>query len=301
MERREFVKTGLKGSAVIAMGSVPCIGAGEKKSTVFIAKGSPAEAVTKAVSALGGLGKFIKKDNRVLVKANIGFANPPEFSTTTHPEVVKTVVELCLEAGARRVIVFDHPLGNPELCKKRSGIQDAVKDIKKCVLFMPDKPEKYEKVIVDGASVLKSTEIGIEVLKADCIINLPTGKHHSLTGVSLGFKNLMGLIWDRKVFHQELDIDRAIAELGLVIKPQITIIEMIHALLTRGPQGPGKVQKNINKIIASTDMLAADAVAVKQALWDNRKVEPLSIKHLKEAARLRLGKIKDEDIIVKEV
>jgi uncharacterized protein (DUF362 family) len=208
---------------------------------------------------------------------------------------------MCLEAGARRVILFDHPLGNPEMCKKKSGIQDAVKDIKKCVLYMPGTADKYKKVDVPGAAQLKTTDVGMEVLKASCIINVPTGKHHSGTGISLGFKNLMGLVWDRKVFHQELDLDQAIAELGLVIKPQLTIIDMVHALLTRGPQGPGMVQKDMNMIIAGTDMLAVDAVGVKQASWNNRKTGPLQIKHLKAAARLRLGKIKDQDILVKSI
>ena len=84
--------------------------------------GSPAERTRTAVAALGGMGRFVKAGERVLVKPNIGWDRLPEQGANTHPEVVAELVRLCREAGAARVIVADNPCNDPGRCVERSGI-----------------------------------------------------------------------------------------------------------------------------------------------------------------------------------
>jgi uncharacterized protein (DUF362 family) len=127
-----------------------------------------------------------------------------------------------------------------------------------------------------------------EVLKADCLINVPTAKSHSATGVSLGIKNLMGLVYDRKVFHEKMELNRAIAEQLYIIKPKLTLVDAMNALVTAGPGGPGKVEK-LDTIVATTDPVAADAYTVSLARWYNRSFKGTDVKYIKIAAELGFG------------
>lgn len=288
VSRRQFIKTGtaVAGAALTAN---PVLAQGAKP-TVVVAKGKPAEAVRKAVETLGGMKKFVKQGDRVLLKPNMGFPNPPEWSTTTHPEVVKAVAQLCLDAGAQRVIIVDHPLRDGQMCKERSGIGPIVKGMKGVVVAMLDDKKFYVDKTNTKAAELKTTSVMKEVFRAQCLINIPTAKSHSATGVSLGIKNLMGLVWDRMVFHEKLDLNRAIAEQLLYIMPKLTIVDCVHALLTRGPSGPGKTV-DLNKIVASEDPVAADSYAVGLARWYDREFTGSQVKHIKVAHEMGFGEI----------
>ena len=91
--------------------------------------GQPDAMARAAVMALGGMGKFVKKGDVVLVKPNIGWDRTPEQAANTNPDVVRAVVKMCLEAGAKKVRVMDRPCNDPRRCYKRSGIKDAVESI----------------------------------------------------------------------------------------------------------------------------------------------------------------------------
>jgi uncharacterized protein (DUF362 family) len=289
VSRREFIKTSSAVAAGAALGSNSVL-AQKPKPVVAVAKGTPAESVKKAVSALGGIQTFVKQGDRVVIKPNMGFPNPPEWSTTTHPEVVKTVVELCFEAGASRVIVVDHPLRDAQICKERNGIGAAVEGIKGAVVAMLDDKKFYVNKINDTAVELKTTDVMKEVERANCLINVPTAKSHSATGVSLGIKNLMGLVWDRTVFHEKLELNRAMAELLFYIKPTLTIVDCINALVTRGPSGPGKTV-DLNTVVATTDPVAADSYTVGIARWYDREFKGDQVKHIKYAYEMGFGEI----------
>ena len=286
VSRRTFIKAGAAAAAVHAL-PLPAQPQAAK-SRVVVAKGNPRESVRKCVEALGGIKAFVKEGSRVVIKPNMGFPNPPEWGSTTHPEVVRAVAELCVEAGARRIIIFDNPLRDAQLCREKSGIGEAVKDMKAVVIAMPDDPKFYQETPVPGARELKSTAVAKEVLKADCLINVPAAKTHSATGVSLGMKNLMGLVHDRQAFHEKMELNRAIAEQLLVIRPALTIVSAIYALLTRGPSGPGKVEK-LDTVVASTDPVAADAYTVTLARWYDRKFEGRQVKCIQIAGEMGLG------------
>ncbi len=299
VSRREFIKTGSAVAAGVALSSssVPAQGL---KPVVAVAKGKPAESVKKTVTALGGMKKFVNQGDRVVLKPNMGFPNPPEWSTTTHPEVVKTVAQLCLDAGAQRVIIIDHPLRDAAICKEKSGIGAAVAGMKGVVLAMLNDKKFYVNKTNAKAVELKTTDVMKEVFRSNCLINIPTAKSHSATGVSLGIKNLMGLVYDRMVFHEKLELNRAIAEQLLYMMPKLTIVDCIWALVTRGPSGPGKTV-DLNTIVASTDPVAADSYTVGLARWYDREFKGTQVKHIKIAHEMGFGEIDVAKMDVKTV
>jgi uncharacterized protein (DUF362 family) len=288
ISRRGFVLTGAAAATLAAAGKTNVLAADSVKPVVAVAKGEPGDAVRRVVSALGGMKQFVKSGDRVVLKPNMGFPNPPEWGTTTHPEVVKAIAQLCAEAGARRIVVFDFTLRDAEICKERTGIAAVVKDIPGVVIATPSDAKYYEEKPVPGAKELLTTAVAKEVLKADCLINIPNAKAHSATGVSLGMKNLMGLVWDRRVFHEKMDLNRAVAEQLLILKPKLTVVSAIYCLLKNGPGGPGPVDK-LDTVVGSVDPVAADAYAVGLARWYNKEFKGTDVKHIKIAAEMGLG------------
>jgi uncharacterized protein (DUF362 family) len=272
---------------------------GSSTSKVVVAGGEPSSSVRAALDVLGGIDAFVKTGDRVLLKPNASFPNPPEWGCTTHPDVVVTMAKLSLEAGAKRVLVVDNTLRNPEICFQRSGIRDALDGIPGVHLIAPKQESLYEEVEVPGGKSLHRTGVYREVLEADCWINLPTAKTHSASGVSLSLKNLMGLVWDRRTFHRNLDLDQAIADLAIILKPAFTLMDANYALLTAGPGGPGKVEQ-WNKVVAGLDPLAVDAFTVSLGSWYGRKIRPDQVKHLRAAHGLGLGTIDLEGMQIVE-
>jgi uncharacterized protein (DUF362 family) len=137
------------------------------------------------------------------------------------------------------------------------------------------------------------------VLEADKFINLPTAKSHSATGVSLGMKGLMGLIWDRGALHQ-MNLHQAIADLATVIRPDLTIIDATRAMTSGGPGGPGKTVQ-LDTVIAGTDPVAVDSYAVGITQWYNKSFSGKSVKYIVAASELGLGEIDTAKMQIKEV
>ena len=291
INRREF----LAGTVKIAAAGM-CAGISRNafteelpETTIAVASGKGASAVRAAVEALGGMKKFVSPGAFVVLKPNIAFPNPPKWGTTTSPEVVRTVAELCLEAGAKRVFIVDNPLGGaPMKNVERSGIGEAVADLKEVKIAMMTERQKYSVTENSEMGELKTVETMRILAKADVLINIPTAKAHNQTGVSLGLKNLMGLIWDRKVFHQEMNINRAIGELAVYIRPKLTIMDASRALLNNGPTGPGTVQP-LDKVIVGTDPVAVDTYTLTLAEFNFRRMTAEQVPHLKHAEILGVG------------
>ncbi len=138
--------------------------------------------------------------------------------------------------------------------------------------------------------VLDRVEVLKEVLDSQVLISLPVTKSHSATGVSMGIKGLMGLIWNRTSFHDKYNINQALADLATVIKPQLTILDASRALVSGGPGGPGEVQKP-NLIIAGVDPVAVDSYGVTVAPWYGQNFKGRQVEHLLVAHQRGLGKI----------
>ena len=297
--RREFLKTAGAGLAIGVAGRPDWLLAKEDYDLAVIS-GDPAAATQKALEALGGISRFVKNGQRVVLKPNMSFANPPDRGSTTHPAVVVTVAKACLEAGAQRVMVLDYPLRKGELCLERSGMLDAFKSIKGVHVLALEEKKFFREIKVPQGKVLDRVEVMREVLESEVLINIPQAKSHSATGVSLGLKGLMGVIWDRYSFHAKYDIDQAIVDLATVIKPQLTILDATRAMVSGGPGGPGEVAKP-NLIIAGTDPVAVDSYAVTITPWYGQNFKGRQVKHLLNAHQRGLGKIDPESLkILKE-
>jgi len=287
--RRRFLKTAAAGVALGLSGSSLFSEAKEEYDLVAIS-GEPVAATRKAIEAMGGISRFVKKGQRVVLKPNMSFARTSDFGATTHPLVVATVAQACLEVGAKQILVLDHTLQRAELCLERTGIREACKNIPGVhVLTLQDR-KFFREIKIPQGKVLERVEIMKEILDGQVLINLPVAKSHSATGVSLGIKGLMGLIWDRESFHTQYNINQALADLATVIKPQLTILDATRALASGGPGGPGEVKKP-NLIIAGVDPVAVDSYGVSVVPWYGQNFKGRQVEHLLMAHQRGLGKI----------
>lgn len=256
-----------------------------------IAKGgSPADNTIKAIQALGGIERFVKKGNKVVLKPNCLAANPPEIASTTNPAVMEVVVKMCLQAGAREVLVVSH---DPERSFQISGVMETCSRAGARVVAANSR-DLYESVPVLRGRLLQNVEIIKEILDADVFINIPIAKHHSEAGLTLGMKNLMGINWNRGYFHQN-GLHQCIADLSTVVKPDLIIMDANRILLTNGPGGPGQTRED-KTVIAGTDPVAIDAYS---ATLFNRT--PQDIRHIQYAYELGAGEINLKKLNIKEI
>jgi len=286
--RRGFLKTAGAGTLALAAGAVAQDAGVAGKSEVFVGKGGAAEMLPKVIEKMGGMGRFVKSGGRVLIKPNMSFANPPDWATGTSPEAVHTVARMCLDAGAKRVIVCDNTLRDPEMCKEKTGIAAALKDLKGVVIFVPKQDNLFVTVSNEKAKALTTTDVVKEVTVADTFISLPCAKSHSAAGVSLNLKGMMGLVKNRGAMHSEMDLHTAIAEMLYYMKPHLSIVDATRALLDNGPGGPGKVQE-LNTFVAGTDPVAVDSYAVTLASWYGKTFEGRQVQHIRIAGELGFG------------
>lgn len=258
MNRRNFLK--LSGLVISLHPLLPKNLWAKEMSVVAMAEGRDYGAITRmAINALGGMGRFVKAGNTVAVKPNMGWDRKPEQAATTHPTVVRAIVEECLKAGAKRVKVFDNPCNDMRRSYENSGIPAALKDLKNVDVRYVEE-ERFKKVNLKG-TFLKEWELYSDALTADVFINVPIAKHHSLTSLTLGLKNMMGIMGgDRGFIHRQ--IEDALADVNSVVKSHLVVIDATRILTAHGPTG-GSLRdvKIVNKVIASTDIVAADAYA----------------------------------------
>jgi len=296
MTRRKFLK-GAASGIVLGLTGGPSFSIAREEVDLAVVSGDPAAATKKALEALGGISRFVKKGQHVVLKPNMSFTRTPEFGATTHPLVVATVAQACLEAGAQQVLVLDHTLHRAELCLERTGIREACKDLSGVHVLTLQERKFFREIKIPKGKVLERVEVMKEILDSPVLINLPVAKSHSATGVSMGIKGLMGLIWDREVFHSQVNMNQALADLATVIKPQLTILDATRALTSGGPGGPGEVKKP-NLIIAGIDPVAVDSYGVSIVPWYGQTFKGRQVEHLLIAHQRGLGKIDIEQLNV---
>jgi len=268
------------------------------KTDIAVVKGDIETAVRKSVDMLGGISRFVKKGNRVVIKPNMSFAVGPERASNTHPLVAKTIAALCREAGAARVLILDNPLAPEERCLEASGIYAACESLEKGMTHMVSNPRSFREVEINNGQTLKKTEVMKEVLSADVLIAAPVAKSHSGAGVSLTMKGMMGLIQNRSVMHRR-GLHECIVDLASLLTPQLAIVDATRVLTTGGPGGPGKVIIP-ETIIASTDMVAADAYTVAAFEWYGKTYAPNQVKHIRLAHERGLGRMDIENLKVRK-
>ena len=261
-----------------------------------VARGAdPASITEAALAALGGIERFVRSGNDVIIKPNICTDYyGPEYAATTNPAVVATLVKLCLGAGARRIRVMDTPFGGTaESAYAVSGVAEAVAAAGGEMELMS--PVKYAKTAIPEGKNITEWDVYTDILTTDVLINVPIAKHHSLAVVTLGAKNLLGVIRSPNRMHARLG--QRVADLVSLIRPTLTVIDAVRILMANGPTG-GSLNdvKAANTVIASHDIVAADAWG---ATLFERKGENIS--YVKAAAEMGLGTLDLNSIKIEEI
>jgi Uncharacterized conserved protein len=305
MDRRQFIRDALLWSAgaTLAVPRFTFSAETPAKTTtpsplLSVAKGDDyAALVTRVLQPLGGMGKFVRPGDRVVVKPNIGWDRTPEQGANTNPIVVQTVVKQALAAGAKKVLIFDHTCNEPRLCYTNSGIERAVKEINdsRAVIEHID-PRKFVPVDIAKGKAITRWELYKDALDCDCYINVPIAKHHGFVRLTLGLKNIMGVMGgNRRSIHQELA--QSLADLNTVIRPKLTIIDATRIMINNGPKsGNPEDIRRLDTLVASSDIVAADAYAT--TLFG---LQPDAISSTVAAYNMGLGEMALDRIKVMEV
>jgi uncharacterized protein (DUF362 family) len=225
---------------------------------MVVAHGSDPEAnVRAALERLGGMKRFIDKDDVVVVKPNIGWDRTPAQGANTHPAVVAEVVRACREVGPKRLIVSDCPTSDSKKAFRLSGIDKAAAEAGAEVL--PPEDSRYHTVEISPR--LGTWDILEPFVIATKLINVPVAKSHILTGVTAGLKNWIGITAKlRMSFHG--DLQKSIAELAALMRPTLTVVDASRVLMDHGPQGGNLADvKQMGMVAAGTDPVALDAWA----------------------------------------
>jgi uncharacterized protein (DUF362 family) len=249
-----------------------------------VQNGEPRALVAQALENLGGMSRFVGKQDVVVLKPNIAWDRTPEQAANTNPELVAEVVRQCWQAGAKRVIVTDVSCNEPRRCFQRSGIQAAAR-AEGAEVILPD-ADHFREVDMGGV-VLKSWPVFTPFLEADKVINLPIAKHHLLTGATLGMKNWYGILGgERNRLHQQ--IHQSLVDLASFMLPTLTLMDCYRVLMRNGPTGGNPEDVSVKKtLVAGTDPVAIDAYVAK-AYWN---LDPEHLSYLAMAAARGLGTV----------
>lgn len=293
MQRRDFLKMGFAVGAAFSLdnlsGLFPAADAAEETPSqgqpalVAVRMGTCTAMLDAALAALGGIGAFVKQGQSVVIKPNCAWDKGPEMSANTHPELVGRMVKLCREAGASRVIVFDHACDAWQRTYRNSGIQEAVEKNGGEMVTGADE-SMYREHDNPLARNLKKAKVHQAILDADVFINMPVLKHHSGARMTACMKNAMGLVWDRGFFHSH-DLHQCIADAVLLRKPDLNILDAYAPMLRNGPKGKDENDLiDTHALLAGTDIVAIDAAASK--LLGNKEGD---VRHIDIAAAMGLG------------
>ncbi|HEX3008315.1 MAG TPA: DUF362 domain-containing protein [Bacteroidales bacterium] len=248
------------------------------------ARGGEAEVMfEKAIASLGGMKAFVKKNQTVVVKPNIGWDVTPEKAANTNPNLVAKIVQHCLQAGAKEVFVFDNTCDNWQKCYTNSGIEKAVKDAGGKIVS--GKSESYyQEVKVPKGVKLKNAKVHELILSSDVFINVPVLKSHGGATLSMSMKNLMGVVWDRGFWHKN-DLHQCIADFATYRKPDLNIVDAYRVMKKNGPRGV-----SVEDVVTmKAQLIGKDIVAIDAAATKLFGLEPSSIGHIVNAEKLGLG------------
>jgi uncharacterized protein (DUF362 family) len=305
LSRRQFIKGAAVGATLPLLSKpLPWCGslvhAAEEADLVIAKNGSPSQLLQAAMAPLGGMGRFVKKDQRVVIKANIAWARTPEQACTNNPDLLSALIKMCYDAGAKRVAVWDHTCDNYQFTFSRSGLKETAQKAG-ADIFSGHGHNVYKQVEVPKGKKLKKAEVLRDVVEGDVFINFPLPKHHFATELSLGLKNLIGIVWDMEQLHK-IDLHQCIADINTIRKPDLVVVDAIRILTTNGPKGPGKTE-DIGEVIASTDLVAVDAYSATffKHFKTGKPFRPEEIKFVKNAYDLGLGQIDLSKVRVKKV
>ncbi|OGP89053.1 MAG: hypothetical protein A2157_02410 [Deltaproteobacteria bacterium RBG_16_47_11] len=218
-------------------------------------------ALRQSIGLIGGIQNYVKKGSRVLLKPNLLFGKSPEKAVTTHPSILRGMIQIVREAGGVPSIGDSPSVGSLTWTAEKAGIK-AVADEMKCPLVEFNRPALPPK---GGGTTFKQLEVDQAVLEADVIINLPKFKTHSLTLLTLGVKNLFGCVpgpkkplWHLKAGKDQKTFAKILVDIYEVIRPSLTLLDGIVGMEGNGPNSGRPIP--IGLILASGDSLSLDQI-----------------------------------------
>jgi uncharacterized protein (DUF362 family) len=293
MKRRDFIRNsvglGVLSGAAMSFGSINGLIAGETEAMqlpydmVAIKGGGAAEMFDKGIASLGGMKQFVKQNQTVVIKPNIGWDSTPERAANTNPDLVARIVEHCKRAGAKTVYVFDNTCAEGSRCYKMSGIEDAVK--KAGGTMVSGRSESYyQQVTLSKGIKLKTAKVHELILESDVFINVPILKNHGGSTLSVAMKNMMGVVWDREFWHRN-DLHQCIADFAAYRKPDLNIVDAFRVMKRNGPRGVSVADVATMKY----QMIGKDIVAIDAASAKVFGIDPKQVKHIGLAEQLGAG------------
>jgi uncharacterized protein (DUF362 family) len=228
-------------------------------------EGQALRMVESALKAMGGVEHFITKGDVVVVKPNVAFDKNPDLGATTQPDMIAAVVKLCKAAGARKVIVCDNPINNPESCFFKTKVGEAAQRAGAEVM-MPQH-SYFEPLYVGGETIKTTWSMFYRPFReATKVIGVSPVKDHNLCKATVTMKNWYGLLGNpRNQFHQ--DIHGIISDFALMIQPTLIIADGRRLLMRNGPTG-GSLNdvKKGDTVVVGTDGVAVDSWCVTRLL-----------------------------------
>jgi len=279
MRRREFIRKGL-GAGIMAGSAIKLLpgtglsartGTPENYDMVAVLGGNPGEMFDRAILSLGGMKNFVRPNQVVVVKPNIGWDSTPERAACTNPELVGRIIEHCFDAGAREVYVFDNSINEWSRCYQNSGIEKAARNAGAKVVA-GNSESNYQAVEIKSGRQLKRVKVHELILGSDVLINVPVLKTHGGAIITASMKNLMGIVWDRRYWHEN-DLHQCIADMCTEIKPDLNVVDAYRVIVRNGPRGVSVEDVSTMKYqIVSKDIVACDAAAAKLINKDPERI-----------------------------
>jgi uncharacterized protein (DUF362 family) len=303
MQRRRFLKTlgvGAWAGAGVALGGhgqrlYAADAATDTPDLVAVKNGEPGALFDRGIEALGGIGRFVKKGQTVVIKPNIGWNVPPERAANTNPRLVRRIVEHCMQAGAKEVYVFDHTCDAWRDSYRTSGIEQAVKEAGG--KLAPGNSESYfQTVAVTQGRRLRDVKEHELILQSDVFINVPVLKSHGGARLSVAMKNLMGIVWDRGEWHSN-DLHQCIADFATYRKPDLNVVDAWNVMMRHGPRGVSTADvANLQSQLLSTDLVTADAAAARLFGLD-----PDTVGYMRIAGEMGAGRKDLENLAIRRI
>jgi uncharacterized protein (DUF362 family) len=298
INRREFIKR--SGKAALVLSALPASNAAslfvqqKLPEAVWVENGQPADLLKTALHEYDGMNHFISRGDIVVVKPNIGWDRAPQYAANSNPELVAEIIKACYAAGAKTVKVFDNTCNNPRRCYKNSQIEEKASAVDAEVSQIRD--EKFVKIPLKNSKILSEWPVYKDYLEADKVINVPIAKHHSMSRVTLGLKNLMGVMGDnRGSLHS--DFDFKINDIAGNILPALTIMDAYRILTANGPVGGNLAHVKLTKtLIVSPCVVTTDYLALE--LFGLTLTE---VGHIKEAVDRRMNKYDLKKLNLKKI
>lgn len=310
MKRRDFLRAvALTGAAVTvkpgkAFDLLAQTGVHAETSAAYdmvaVMGGEPEAMFNRAIQEMGGMGQFVKKGYKVVIKPNIGWDRAPELAGNTNPGLIACIAKHCFDAGASEVVVFDHTCDDWKRCYANSGIEAAAKAVGAKVVYAHEE-SYYRTVNLPAAKSLKTAKIHQSILDCDAWINVPILKNHGGAKMSISMKNMMGIVWDRRFFHSN-DLQQCIADICTLDKrPTLNVVDAYRVLKSNGPRGKSAADVVTAKgLFVSVDMVAVDTAATK--FFDQIVKMPLEhVGYIANGEELKVGTTNLDSLNIKRV